>query len=136
RDSKPGIPRKGLTRRPAKPRPMIGLGVLVARLGGAIRHAARNPEFRGLMFVAVGLVAAGTAVYSVTEHWSFVNSFYFAVSTLTTTSPNGLALTHDIDKLFTIAYIIFGLGILAEFIRQIAAAYGEIKQEHRAARAK
>jgi voltage-gated potassium channel len=114
---------------------MIGIGVLLARLARAVHHAAEKPEFRGLMLVAVGLVVTGTAVYSITEHWSVVNGLYFAVSTLTTTSPNGLTLTHDVDKLFTVVYILLGIGVLAEFIRQIAAAYGEMKQEKRAARA-
>jgi Ni,Fe-hydrogenase I cytochrome b subunit len=114
---------------------MIGFGVLLARLSAAIGHAARRPEFRGLLLVAVSLVATGTAVYSLTENWSVVDGLYFAVSTLTTTSPNGLVLTHDFDKLFTVVYILFGIGVLAEFIRQIAVSYGELKQERRAAKA-
>ena len=114
---------------------MIGFGVLLARLSAAIGHAARRPEFRALLLVALSLVCTGTAVYCITENWSVVDGLYFAVSTLTTTSPNGLDLTHDIAKLFTVVYILFGIGVIAEFIHQIAISYGELKQKQHAKRA-
>jgi hypothetical protein len=112
---------------------MLGLAILIARFSGALRRAAKAPEFRGVVVSALILVASGTIVYSVTEHWSVIDGFYFAVSVLTTTTPAGLALTHTISKLYTCVYIVFGIGILAKLIRQIAVAYGEIKIEKRAA---
>ena len=118
----------------ANPGAMVGLGILLAHFSAAVRQAARTPEFRGLLVVAVGLVITGTLVFSTTEHWSVVNGLYFAVSTLTTTSPNGLALTHTFSKLFTVVYILFGIGVLAEFVRQIANAHGELRQKRRARR--
>jgi voltage-gated potassium channel len=108
---------------------MLGVVLMVGRFGKALRHALRSEEFRGLCVAAVMLIATGTIVYMLLEHWSLVNSFYFAVSTLTTTSPTGLALHHTISKLFTALYVLLGVTIIFQFARGIATAYANMRRE-------
>jgi hypothetical protein len=110
---------------------MLGVVLMLGRFGKAVRHAAKSPEFRGLAVAAVLMIASGTLVYSLLEHWSVVDGFYFAVSVLTTTTPTGLVLTHTITKLFTAIYVLLGITIILEFARRIAVAYGELRIERR-----
>jgi voltage-gated potassium channel len=110
---------------------MLGVILMLGRFGKAVRHAARSPEFRGLAVAAILMIGTGTVVYATLEHWSVVDAFYFAVSTLTTTTPTGLVLTHTITKLFTAIYVLLGIMIILEFARRIAVAYGELRIAHR-----
>jgi hypothetical protein len=52
-----------------------------------------------------------------------VDGLYFAVCTLTTSSiadPN-LTLTHEALKLFTVIYVLTGIGILVELARELGS---------------
>jgi len=110
---------------------MVGFVLMLGRFGRAFRHAAKDPEFRGVAVAAILLIVTGTVTYAVVEGWSVVDSFYFAVSTLTTTSPGGLALTHTVSKLFTTIYVLLGLTIILEFARRIATAYADLRRAGR-----
>jgi hypothetical protein len=113
---------------------MLGVLLMLGRFGKAVRQAARSAGFRGLAVSALVMILSGTLAYASIEHWSVVDAFYFAVSTLTTTSPTGLVLTHTVTKLFTPIYVLLGLTIILEFARRIAVAYGELRQASRAER--
>jgi hypothetical protein len=86
-----------------------------------LRALARNPSGRALIVSAVGIVAVGTVAYSLLEHWSVVDAFYFSVVTLATVGYGDLHPTTAASKLFTAAYIIVGIGILATFIAELAS---------------
>ncbi|MGZ4233596.1 MAG: ion channel [Solirubrobacteraceae bacterium] len=80
----------------------------------------------------------GTAVYSIHEGWNVVDAFYFAVCTLTTSSiadPN-LMLRGGAIKMFTSFYILIGIGVLVELVRQIGFGYVAIRSDHNTARHK
>jgi hypothetical protein len=69
------------------------------------------------------LVTVGTTAYTVSQDWSLVDGFYFAVATLTTSSiadPH-LVITRRPIKIFTVFYILVGIGILVELVRQIGS---------------
>jgi Ion channel len=53
------------------------------------------------------------------EDWSPLDSLYFSVVTLATVGFGDLHPTTDPAKLFTIFYIIAGLGILAAFVSEL-----------------
>jgi hypothetical protein len=66
-----------------------------------------------------------------------VDGFYFAVATLTTSSiaDPDLAITGMPIKIFTVFYILVGIGILVELARQLGFAYVEVRREEKAAKA-
>ena len=66
------------------------------------------------------LLAVGTIVYSILEGWSLLDSLYFSVVTLATVGYGDLTPTTDIAKLFTIGYILTGIGIVAAFASEVA----------------
>jgi voltage-gated potassium channel len=84
-----------------------------------LRTMLAAPEGRVLVASAAATLAVGTVVYSVLEGWSIIDSLYFSVVTLATVGFGDLHPTTDIAKLFTVAYILTGLGILAAFASEL-----------------
>jgi voltage-gated potassium channel len=86
---------------------------------------------------ALLLIIVGTLTYSTSQDWSLVDAFYFAVATLTTSSiaDPDLVLTGAPIKIFTIFYILVGIGILVELVRQLGFAYVEVRRDEKAAKA-
>ena len=83
------------------------------------------------------LVIVGTLTYTTSQDWSLVHGFYFAVATLTTSSiaDPDLTITSAPIKIFTVFYILVGIGILVELARQLGFAYIEVRRAERAAKA-
>jgi Ion channel len=64
-----------------------------------------------------------------------VDGFYFAVATLTTSSiaDPDLVITNSWLKVFTVFYILIGIGILVEVARQLGIALIAVqRQDHEA----
>ncbi|MBI2446074.1 two pore domain potassium channel family protein [Candidatus Micrarchaeota archaeon] len=65
------------------------------------------------VFIAVLLtLGLGTWFYHKLEGWSWVDSLYFAASTITTVGYGDLSVTHDVSKLFTVLYMFVGIAIV------------------------
>jgi len=80
----------------------------------------KDPNFRGtLLFVFITLLI-GALFYHKAEGWSWLDSFYFTVVTLTTIGYGDLAPKTPAGKIFTMFYILLGLGVLAVFISTVA----------------
>jgi len=69
------------------------------------------------------------------QDWSLVDGF--AVATLTTSSiaDPELTITGAPIKIFTVFYILVGIGILVELARQLGFAYVQVRREEQAAKA-
>ncbi|RLE21995.1 MAG: hypothetical protein DRJ50_08340 [Actinobacteria bacterium] len=72
--------------------------------------------YKILTAAALGLVALGTVIYRILEDWSWVDAFYFSVVTVTTVGFGDLAPSTDGGKLFTVAYIVTGVSIIATYL--------------------
>jgi hypothetical protein len=72
--------------------------------------------YRGLAASAALLIAIGTVVFHWLEEWSWVDAFYFSVVAATTVGFGDLSPTSDGSKLFTVAYIVVGIGLIAAFL--------------------
>ncbi len=96
-----------------------------------LRELAREPEGKVLLTSAATALAVGTVVYHVLEGWSFIDSFYFSVVTLATVGYGDLHPTTDAAKLFTVAYILVGIGILAGFASELTKHRQEVRAERR-----
>jgi len=89
------------------------------------------------MFVTVvALLASGTVFYSGVEGWGVIDSLYFSVITLTTIGYGDLHPTTDLSKIFTIFYILIGIGVLVAFINKLAAETLKPKRKNRKSRRK
>jgi voltage-gated potassium channel Kch len=98
-------------------------------LARAILAVWRDPETKALPFVAGALVLTGTIFYWRAEDWTFVQSLYFSVVTLATVGYGDLTPTSDGTRIFTIIYILMGLGVLVALGSSIARQYIGMKAE-------
>jgi voltage-gated potassium channel len=97
----------------------------------ALRAMLREPEGKIILIWAVLQVIVGTVVFRWLEGWSIINSLYFSVVTLATVGYGDLHPTTDAAKLFTIVYIVFGLGVLASFISELTKHRAEVIAQFR-----
>jgi hypothetical protein len=101
---------------------MIGMFVVFRHFVRAIRYAVRAPEAQALMATTAVVLVAGTLFYMFAEGWSVIDALYFSVITLATIGYGDLTPTNDLAKLFTIFYVLIGIGLLASTVATIANA--------------
>ena len=122
--------------RPTDRRPAHDLGsphVASAHEGIATRHARGG--FRARLSAGGVLIEIGALTYTFGNGWKLVDGFYFAVATLTTSSiaDSNLVLRDSWMKVFTVFYILIGIGILVEIVRRLGFAFVEVRREEKAA---
>jgi hypothetical protein len=71
-----------------------------------------DPRSRGIFIYALIMIAAGAVIYHWLEGWSWVDSFYFVVITLTTIGFGDFSPTTPLTKLITIFYGLNGVILL------------------------
>ncbi len=91
-------------------------------LAKLFRALFRQPESRALLFMAVTVIGLGTVFYHNVEGWRWLDALYFCVVTLVTIGYGDFTPKTDAGKLFTIVYILIGLGILSGFIAVMGEA--------------
>ncbi len=64
---------------------------------------------------AGAVLLTGTVFYHLVEKLSIVDAFYFSVITLTTVGYGDISPQTTAGKLFTAAYVIIGIAIIATF---------------------
>ncbi|MCX6757754.1 MAG: potassium channel family protein [Candidatus Nomurabacteria bacterium] len=101
---------------------MASFFLIFIRFGRAIKSAWKESEFKGLVFIVVVILFAGTIVYHSVEGWNYLDSLFFSVTTLTTVGYGGEDLIphSPISKIFTMVYIFVGLGVMFAFINTVA----------------
>ncbi len=85
-----------------------------------VRSALRDPEFEALLALAIIILIMGTSFYHAVEGWSWLDSLYFSVVTLTTVGYGDFTPHTVAGKIFTIVYILLGVGILFGFLNTLA----------------
>jgi Ion channel len=113
---------------------MVSALLMLRRVVKAFRYAVREEEFLNIFGAGVLLVVIGTLTYALGAGWNVIDALYFAVATLTTTSVSDpdLVLQDGWLKLFTVFYLLLGIGILVEVLRRLAAAFVVVRQEEKA----
>ncbi len=109
---------------------MIPLLLAFRGLARAMAAVWRDPETKALPVVAGILVLTGTLFYwRFEDGWSVIDALYFSVVTLTTVGYGDLHATSPGTKIFTIIYILTGLGILVALLSSVAQQYLQQKAE-------
>lgn len=72
-------------------------------------------SFRIVAVIALLTLGTGVVFYHFVENLSWLNSLYFCTVTLTTVGYGDITPKTDLGKLFTVFYILGGIGIIATF---------------------
>jgi len=112
-----------------KRHPVIPLYLAFRGLARAIVAVWRDPETKALPLVAGALVLTGTIFYWRFEDWTIIQALYFSVVTLTTVGFGDFTPTSAGTQIFTIIYILTGLGVLVALLSSVAQQYIRQKTE-------
>lgn len=89
----------------------------------------KDPEYRSLLFASASIVAIGTVVYHYVEGWTWLDSLYFSTITLTTIGFGDFAPQTDGGKIFTIIYIVIGIGMILAFINTVYMHFKDFREK-------
>lgn len=92
---------------------------LLTLLRTVIHGIRKDVEFRTIIILLFFLLIGGTIFYWQVEGWSVLDSAYFGVMTISTVGYGDLAPTKMISKIFTIAFVILGIGLFASFVGKL-----------------
>lgn len=62
------------------------------------------------------IIGTGTVLFKYLEDWTWIQSFYFTIITITTVGYGDLVPTRDTTRLITAIFIIGGVGIAAAVV--------------------
>ena len=92
------------------------------RFGGSLSGIAfgivqglRTPSVQVLLALTLALIGCATIAYRLLEGWRWVDALYFSVVTIATVGYGDLAPKTDGGKLFTVCYIMIGIGLFVSF---------------------
>jgi hypothetical protein len=92
----------------------------IRELGHDLRASAREAETRVLLGSLAALLLVGTVFYSWVEGWSALDALYFSEITLATVGYGDLAPRTPLGKVFTIGYLLLGLGTFVLLVTLLA----------------
>jgi voltage-gated potassium channel len=101
---------------------LAGLGLPLRALG----VMARDPEERGPLVLVASLLIVGTLFYTIVEGWSVVNAVYFCSMSLATVGYGDVVPVTDVGKIFTVVYVLAGIGILVSFFTALTSKTFEL----------
>jgi voltage-gated potassium channel len=117
-------------RRNGRPHLFAGIGLPLR----ALAVMARDPHERGPLLLVVSLLIVGVAFYTVFEGWSVADALYFSAMSLATVGYGDIVPDTTIGKLFTVVYVLVGIGILVSFFSALAAQTLELQRARRTTR--
>ena len=89
-----------------------------------------NFKVHTVVISLIGILLLGTVFYRYTEGWSWLDSYFFTVITISTVGYGKLVPATALGKLFTTFLIFAGIGIFAVAIQQFARYHMKKRQEH------
>lgn len=89
----------------------------------------QDKQYRDLLLTTIVIIAFGSTVYHHLEGWGWIDAVYFSVITLTTIGFGDFAPVTQEGKLFTIFYIVIGIGIILSFINTVYNHYDRTKKK-------
>tara|TARA_R110000796_G_scaffold252640_2_gene389761 strand:+ start:10508 stop:10828 length:321 start_codon:yes stop_codon:yes gene_type:complete len=90
----------------------------------------KDKHYNSLLIATVIVLAVGTTTYHYLEHWTWLDSLYFSIITLTTIGYGDFSPQTDWGKIFTIVYIIVGVGLILTFINTVYNHFKNIPKDH------
>ncbi len=86
-----------------------------------LRNFFADPTGRSVLGVAAVVIATGTVFYRLVEDLRWIDSLYFSVITLTTVGYGDISPATDAGKVFTMVYVVVGIGIFVALVTEIGS---------------
>jgi hypothetical protein len=102
---------------------MLSFVVTLLRLARVIGRSGRDPEVRALLVLFGFMLLSGTLFYTNVEGWTVLDALYFSVVTMSTVGFGDLTPGTTIGKIFTIIYLLTGVGIFVALVSKLAAEF-------------
>ena len=80
--------------------------------------------YRLIILATVIILGSGTIFFHIVEKWSWLDSYYYSVVTLTTVGYGDITAKTDLGRLATTIYIFMGVGIIAVFVQAVVKKRG------------
>lgn len=86
-------------------------------------------QYQLLTIIALTALGIGTIFYHFVEGWKWLDSLYFSVVTLATVGYGDYVPKTNLGKVFTIFYILTGIGIIATFAHSLLTRVAKRREE-------
>lgn len=110
---------------------MVSFVLILYQFWRALKIATNDAEFRSLAIIVGALLLMGTIFYHQVEGWGWLNSLYFCVITLATVGYGDFSPQTAAGKIFTMVYILLGIGTLVAVLTRLADALAAARRERR-----
>ena len=104
---------------------------MLREFGKTLRELWGDPRGRLSVVSVATLIVGGSIFYRIAEGWSWVDSLYFTVITLTTVGYGDLSPSGPGSKLFTVVLILAGVGSILAFLDLVVRRTAQRKTEER-----
>lgn len=101
---------------------MLPFALTIIRLLKAIVRSWGDKTFRAGLALSFLILLSGTTFYRTVEGWSWIDSLYFSVMTMSTVGLGDLSPVTSFGKIFTVVYIFVGVGVFVALFAQFAKA--------------
>ena len=102
---------------------MVSFLLTAVRLLRALGVAIKEKVFLSLLTTLLLINASGVLFYTSVEGWSYVDAIYFSwVSLIPTSIDIGYAPVTTFGKIFTMMYLVVGVGLMISLLAMIAKA--------------
>ncbi len=89
------------------------------------------PKLKYAIGALISVMGIGMIFYHYVEKWNWIDAAFFATSTITTVGYGNVVPTTPLSKVFTIAYMLIGIGIALYSLSMIGGYYMEQRFESR-----
>jgi transcriptional regulator with XRE-family HTH domain len=103
-------------------------------VGRGLHNFWFDPAGRAILGVALTVIAIATIFYRYVEHLRWIDSLYFSVITVSTVGYGDIAPTTVASKIFTMVYVLVGIGVFVALVTTVAQHLIEAKHQRRASR--
>lgn len=97
-------------------------------VGRGLQSFWNDPSGRAILGVALTMIGTATVFYRLVEDLDWIDSLYFSVVTISTVGYGDISPETVPGKLFTMAYVVVGIGVFVATVSTIGHHQLAVKQ--------